>query len=90
VEVGKDPFPLLKYEFTALGRSEPYQRILFVWKDEYQKFAKGQSITVYYDPKDPDVNGLESDDARGQGWFLLVVVIALLSLVWWLYSMATR
>jgi hypothetical protein len=90
VEVTATPFPMMRYEFSVPGQSDPIQSTNIGTKDQFNKYTKDQSINVFYDPSNPTNNALQSDDARKTGFYIVIVVLVLLALSWWFYSLASR
>ena len=81
---------MMRYEFSVPGQSDPIQSTNIGTKDQFNKYTKDQSINVFYDPSNPTNNALQSDDARKTGFYIVIVVLVLLALSWWFYSLASR
>jgi hypothetical protein len=86
----------VKYEFTIGDRivgSTPRLSGGWFWSDKQQaafvrRFAVGQKVEVFYDPRDPKKNCLDREDRSGISalWVIAIGGIALASILVWLQT----
>lgn len=61
-----------------------------IYSESVVKYSKGQKITLYYDPKNPEKAAQTSDDTHTTGALMMTIALGLVLMGWFQYYITKR